>query len=55
MDESNRVFEELKKLDKRIDKLSDPKNLGTVLWGEVSYYIKEALNAIKEDKLIYNW
>lgn len=31
MDESNRVFEDLKKLDKRIDKLSDPNNLGTVL------------------------
>jgi hypothetical protein len=55
MNESNKIFEELKKLDKRIDKLSDPNNLGAVLWGEVGYYIKEAIAAIKKDKRIYGW
>lgn len=55
MNESNKVFEELIKLDKRIDKLSDPNNLGTVLWGEVGYYIKEAISVIKKDKRIYGW
>ena len=55
MNESNRVFEDLKFLQKRINKLSDPNNLGSVLWGEVGYYVQEAIDAIKKDKRIYGW
>jgi len=55
MNESNKVFEDLKTIQKRVNKLSDPNNLGTVLWGEVGYYIEEAIKAIKKDKRIYGW
>lgn len=55
MNESNKVFEDLKILQKRVIKLSDPNNLGTVLWGEVGYYIEEAIKAINKDKRIYGW
>ena len=55
MNEANKVFEDLMAIQKRVNKLSDPNNLGTVLWGEVRYYIEEAIKAIKKDKRIYGW
>ena len=55
MNEANQLFEDLKIIQKRVNKLSDPNNLGTILWGKVGYYIEEAIKAIKKDKRIYGW
>jgi hypothetical protein len=55
MNESNKVFQELIKLNKRVEKLASPEESGTILWGEVGYYLKTAIDAIKKDKRIYGW
>jgi len=55
MNEANKIYEELQKLEKRIIPLSSPNDVGTILWSEVQMYIEEALMAIKKDKRIYGW
>ena len=55
MNESNKVFQELLELNKKVEKLSTPDQAGAILWGEVGYYLKTAINTIKKDKCIYGW
>ena len=55
MSESNKVFQELLELNKRVEKLSTPEQIGAVLWGEVGCLLKNAINIIKKDKRIYGW
>jgi len=55
MNESNKIFQELLELNKRVEKLSTPDQAGAILWGEVGYYLKTAIDVIKKDKRIYGW
>lgn len=55
MNESNKVFQELLELNKKVEKLSTPDQIGAILWGEVGYYLENAINAIRKDKRIYGW
>ena len=55
MNESNKIFQELVELNKRVEKLASPEKSGTILWGEVKYYLENAIDTIRKDKRIYGW
>jgi len=55
MNESNKVFQELIELNKRVEKLASPEQPGTILWEEVKHYLENVINTIRKDKRIYGW